>query len=68
MPILEDRKEYVQRATVCGVRAGIKPGDSRGPEKLIPYDSSMTASSQITHGGRASSIEAPSISARDTIA
>jgi hypothetical protein len=39
MPILEDVKAYVQRATGLPVRAATKPRISRGLESLIPCDS-----------------------------
>jgi hypothetical protein len=65
MPILEDVKAYMQRAT--GLR---RPGKKEAPrvrENLIPLGSRMTVSSPIIPAGPSSSIGMPSISATVTI-
>lgn len=66
MPILENAKEYIQRAT--GLR---RRGRKAAPElararNLTLSASKMTVSSPITRDGRSSSTEALSISAKGT--
>jgi hypothetical protein len=67
MPIIEDLKEYAERAT--GLR---RPGKreapiSRGPENPMPFASRTMVSSPTIRGGRSSSTGAPSNSMTATI-
>ena len=67
MPIIEDLKEYAERAT--GLR---RPGKeklpiSRGRENPMPSASRTTVSSPTIRGGRSSSTGAPSNSMTVTI-